>query len=90
LKKKSKYFFLQIKPFKDNELGVNHWDTILKNSASLKSKKISFIVSGNNHNVKFFVKLPREFELFFKNTFYANFNTSDLEETEIDPSLNKK
>jgi hypothetical protein len=45
LKKKSKYFFLQIKPFKDNELGVNHWDTILKNSSSLKSKKISFIVS---------------------------------------------
>jgi len=35
LNKDSKYFFLQLKPFKDNELGINHWDTVLKNCASL-------------------------------------------------------
>lgn len=84
----SKYFFLQIKPFKDNELWVNHRDTILKNSASLKSKKISFIVVWNNSNIKFFVKLPKEFESFFKNTFYANFDTSDLESVETNPLIN--
>jgi len=88
--KKSKYFFLQIKPFKDNELGVNHWDTILKNSASLKSKKISFIISGNSNNIKFFVKLPRGFENFFTNTFYANFSTSDLESIDKNPLKNEK
>ncbi|HKL44545.1 MAG TPA: DUF87 domain-containing protein [Candidatus Absconditabacterales bacterium] len=89
-KNRSKYFFLQIKPFKDNELGVSHRDTVLRNCASLKTKKISFIMYGNNTNIKFFVKLPREFETFFKNTFYANFTTSDLEETEINPSLDEK
>ncbi|HRX64116.1 MAG TPA: type IV secretion system DNA-binding domain-containing protein [Candidatus Absconditabacterales bacterium] len=86
----SKYFFLQIKPFRDNELGVSHRDTVLRNCASLKRKKISFIICGNNTNIKFFVKLPKKFQTFFKNTFYSNFSTSDLEETEINPDLDKK
>ena len=43
---------------------------------------------GNNHNIKIFVRLPREFETFFKNTFYASFSTSDLEDTDINPFLN--
>lgn len=89
-KKDSKYFFLQLKPFKDNELGVNHWDNVLRNCSSLKRKKISFIIYWNNNNIKLFVKLPREFETFFKNTFYANFSTSDLENTDINPELNSK
>jgi hypothetical protein len=80
-KKDWKYFFLQIKPFKDNELGPNHWDTLLRNCASLKRKKISFFVYWNSTNIKLFVKLPRVFESFFKNTFYANYSTSDLEDT---------
>ncbi len=89
-KKDSKYFFLQLKPFKDNELGVNHRDTVLRNCASLKKKVISFVIYWNNNNIKFFVKLPRDFETFFKNTFYANFSTSDLENTEINPLLDSK
>jgi len=88
--KDSKYFFLQLKPFKDNELGANHRDTVLRNCGSLKKKKISFIIYWNNNNIKLFVKLPREFETFFKNTFYANFSTSDLEETDINPELDSK
>ncbi len=86
----SKYTFLQLKPFKDNELGVSHWDNVLRNCASLKRKKISFLVYGNNGNIKFFVKLPKKFESFFKNTFYSNFNTSDLEVPLITPVLNSK
>jgi hypothetical protein len=36
------------------------------------------------------VKLPKEFETFFKNTFYANFSTSDLEPTTINPEHDSK
>ncbi len=90
LKKNSRYFFLQLKPFKDNELWVNHRDTVLRNCASLKRKTISFILYGNSHNIKIFVKLPKQFETFFKNTFYASFSTSDLEDTDTNPFLNKK
>ncbi len=89
-KKESKYILLQLKPFKDNELWVNHWDTVLTNCASLGTKKISFIIYWNNANIKFFVKLPKEFETFFKNTFYANFNTSDLEPANINPEHDSK
>lgn len=85
-----KYIFLQLKPFKDNELWVNHRDTVLKNCASLGSKKIAFIIYWNSSNIKFFVKLPKEFETFFKNTFYANFSTSDLEPTNINPEHDSK
>jgi hypothetical protein len=62
----------------------------LRNCASLKKKKISFVIYGNSNNIKLFVKLPREFETFFKNTFYANFSTSDLEQTNIKPWLDEK
>lgn len=88
--KESKYVLLQLKPFKDNELWINHWDTVLTNCASLGTKKISFIIYWNNANIKFFVKLPKEFETFFKNTFYANFNTSDLEPATINPEHDSK
>lgn len=88
--KDSKYFFLQLKPFKDNEIWINHRDNVLRNCSSLKKKKISFIIYGNNSNIKLFVKLPKEFETFFKNTFYANFSTSDLENTKTNPELDSK
>jgi hypothetical protein len=38
----------QIKPFKDNERTVAHWQKIMENLISLKSKKISFLISGNS------------------------------------------
>lgn len=71
---------LQIKPFKDNDRTVSHRDTLLKNIVNLKSKKITFIVHGNSADIKFFVKLPKEFRHFFENTFYASYPTSDLED----------
>ena len=52
--KESKYVLVQLKPFKDNELWVNHWDTVLTNCASLGTKKISFIIYwnwGNNYQI---------------------------------------
>ena len=38
----------QIKPFKDNERTVAHWQKIVENLISLKSRTISFLISGNS------------------------------------------
>lgn len=51
----SLYTFFHIKPFKDNDRGINHWDTVSKNLISLKKKKIIFVMSGNNADIKLFV-----------------------------------
>ena len=37
---------------------------------------------GNATEIKLFVKLPRDFESYFKNTFYTTFTTSDLVEVD--------
>jgi hypothetical protein len=78
--KTPRYVYFQIKPFKDNERGVQHWEKVIENLISLKEKVISFAVSGNSHGIKFFVKLPSSFRNYFENTFYSSFPTSDLAE----------
>ena len=78
----------QIKPFKDNERTVVHWQKIMENLISLKSKMISFLISGNSQWIKFYVKLPIKFKEYFCNTFYSSFPTSDLIETEY-PKISK-
>ena len=35
----------QIKPFKDNERTIEHWQKIVENLISLKSRIISFLIS---------------------------------------------
>jgi hypothetical protein len=82
---KSDNVFFQIKPFKDNDLGVHHWDTVLRNLISLKTQKITFLISGNSHSIKFFVIIPKTFKNYFQNTFYSNYPTSDLQE--VDPFI---
>jgi hypothetical protein len=37
--------FFQIKPFKDNDRSISHWETVSKNLISLKRKKMVFIIS---------------------------------------------
>ena len=74
------YVFFHIKPFKDNDRGINHRDTIGKNLISLKKKKIIFLISGNSTDIKLFVGIPKDFKNYFENTFYASFPTSDLVE----------
>jgi len=34
-KQKNPYVYFQLKPFKENELGLGHWDTVMRNLASL-------------------------------------------------------
>lgn len=70
----------QIKPFKDNDRSVSHRDTLLKSIVSLKSKQITFVIHGNQSDIKFFVRVPKSFKHFFENSFFSNFPTSDLQE----------
>lgn len=86
--KKASSVYLQIKPFKDNEMSVTHWEKVIENLISLKTKVISFAVSGNVHGIKFYVKLPSGFKNYFSNTFYSNYPTSDLIEV-APPKLSK-
>ena len=75
------YIFFQIKPFKDNDRGINHWDTVCKNLIGLKHKKIIFLIKGNVTSIKLYVGIPKDFKDFFQNTFYGSYPTSDLVET---------
>ena len=79
----------QIKPFKDNERTVAHRQKIVENLISLKSKMISFLISGNSQWIKFYVKMPIKFKAYFCNTFYSSFPTSDLIETDY-PKVSKE
>ncbi|MBO4203434.1 hypothetical protein J5893_01180 [bacterium] len=79
--RKNTYF--QIKPFKDNDRGIQHREKIVENLISLKEKQISFVISGNSQSIKFFVKLPTSFKNYFENTFYSSFPTSDLSEVSV-------
>lgn len=72
------YIFFQIKPFKDNDRGINHWDTVSKNLIGLKHKKIIFVITGNVSSIKLYVGIPKDFKQFFQTTFYASYPTSDL------------
>lgn len=74
------YVFFHIKPFKDNDHGVNHRDTISKNIISLKKKKIKFIITGNVIDIRLYVGVPKDFKSYFENTFYTSFPTSDIQE----------
>jgi hypothetical protein len=38
----------QIKPFKDNERTFSHWQKVIENLISLKSKNITFLINGNS------------------------------------------
>lgn len=86
--KSSSTITFQIKPFKDNERTVAHWQKIVENLISLKSKTITFFISWNSQWIKFYVKLPTKFKEYFSNTFYSSFPTSDLVAVE-EPKVSK-
>ena len=76
--KNHNYTYFQIKPFKDNEFGISNRDIIIRNLTSLKRNVVSFLIIGNIDDIKLFVKILKNAKTYFENTFYANFNTSDL------------
>lgn len=57
---------------------MGHWEKLIKNLVSLKSKKITFLICGNRDDIQLFVRLPKDFQAYFQNTFYTTFTTSDL------------
>jgi hypothetical protein len=75
-------YFL-IKPFKDNEMWVNHRDMLLNNLLGLQKKEVTFWISWNQTKIHMYVKVPKNFAEYFQNTFYTNYPTSDL--TVIEP-----
>lgn len=83
----SNYVFFHIKPFKENDRGVNHRDTVSKNIISLKKKKIIFMISGNSRDIKLYVGVPKDFKNYFENTFYASYPTSDLVQLDKEISI---
>lgn len=72
------YIYFHIKPFRDNEMGVNHWDTITRNMTSLGARNIIFWIAGNQTGIKLYARVPKDFANYFQNTFYANYPSSDL------------
>jgi hypothetical protein len=88
VKPKSRYTYFQIRPFKDNEREVGHREKVIENLISLKEKVVSFVVTGNSLDIKFYVKLPTSFKNYFENTFYSNYPTSDLKEVSV-PKVSK-
>lgn len=74
--------FLQIKPFKDEEMKIHQRENFLKGIASLGEEKISFAFHGNKESIKIFVQIPKGFRTFFKNIFFANFPTADIVDLE--------
>jgi len=77
--------YFQIRPLRENEFGVNHWDTILRNLVSIKDEEIVFWITWNNSDSKLYVRVPRTITNYFINTFYANYPTSNITEVDFAP-----
>lgn len=68
---------LQLFPFKDNELGINHRQGMLKNFHKIK-EQINFHIIGNSATIRMYVTMPASLRTYFENIFYAAYPTSDL------------
>lgn len=73
------YIFFQIKPFKENNFGIDYWENVIKNLISLEEKEFVITISWNNQNLKFFVWIPNYLQNFWENIFYNNFPTSECQ-----------
>lgn len=78
----AKFFYYQIKPFRENENGIAYWIGFLSNYTNIK-KQITFFVSWNSKDIWIYAKIPESLKTYFENTFYSSFPTSDLKLLEI-------
>jgi hypothetical protein len=67
----------QIFPYKENELGVNHRESLMRHFSTLKVP-IFFGLAGNKQQVKLLIQIPFEYKTYFENLFYATFSSSEL------------
>ncbi len=78
--------FLQIKPLRENERGIDYWLTFLRNISSV-SGTIQLFVSGNNTNIQLFIACDRKNLAFIENMFYASYPDSELIIVNETPSI---
>lgn len=76
-KKTQKIYLYQIKPFRENENWLAHWQWFLSNFYSM-TDQLSFFIIWNSKEIKLYAKVPDIFKNYFESTFYASFPTSDL------------
>jgi len=69
--------FFKVKPFKDNEFWVSHWENILRNLSSVHGD-ISFVVKWNVKKIELFIGVPIAYKNHFENMFYSTYKTSEL------------
>jgi len=82
------FVYFHIKPFHGNEFWIEHRETIMKNLSAMYKKSISFAMTWNYSEVKFYAKIPVSIKSYFQNTFFANYPTSDLIEIKNPQSFN--
>jgi len=73
----SGYVTYEIKPYQYNELWYAQRQGFLANFSSIKDE-IFFSVSGNKKSIKMYIKLPKRYENYLVDMFYASFESSEL------------
>jgi len=71
------YVTYEIKPYQYNELWFAHWQWFLSNFSNIKVP-IYFTVSGNQKSIKLYIKLPKKYESYLIDMFYASFESSEI------------
>lgn len=71
------YVTFEIKPYKENELGVSHREWFLANFSSIQ-EPIIFTVRGNRASVKLYMHTPAKYQQYIESVFYATFSSSDI------------
>ncbi len=71
------YVTFEIKPYKENELGVVYREGFLANFSSIQ-EQIIFSVRGNRSSVKLYMHVPQKYQQYVESVFYATFSSSDI------------
>lgn len=83
------YVTYEIKPYQYNELWFAHWQGFLANFANIKAP-IHFSVSGNQKSIKLYIKLPKKYESYLIDMFYASFESSEIKKVKNDEKSKKQ
>ncbi len=71
------YITFEIKPYKENELGVSHREGFLANFSSIQ-EPIIFSVRWNRWSIRLFMHTPAKYQGYVESVFYATFSSSDI------------
>lgn len=79
----------EIKPYKENELGVSHRQGFLANFSSI-SEPILYSIRGNKSSIRLFLHVPSKYEKYVENVFYSSFPTTDISKLEYEMDISTK